>query len=117
MSLFAPTLLSSGATVRMGEEHIPQLVSLCALLAGGVSQFLLISFPRVPVSQIKALSLPSFVLHLSNLILIFIVSYLPADLRILRVLKTALTRGNEGEICLSVPCHFLCLLPPGNLLH
>ena len=57
---FSPTR----ATVRTGEGHIAQLISLCALLPGGVSQFLLISFPRVPISQIKALSLPSFVLHL-----------------------------------------------------
>ena len=40
VTLFAPTLLSGGATVRTGEGHIPQLVSLCALLPGGVSQFL-----------------------------------------------------------------------------
>ena len=38
--LFAPAPLSGGATVRTGEGHIPQLVSLCALLPGGVSQFL-----------------------------------------------------------------------------
>ena len=61
--LFAPALLSSGATVRTGEGHIPQLIPLSTLLPGGVSQFLLISFPRVPISQIKALSLPSLVLH------------------------------------------------------
>ena len=54
--LFAPALLSGGTTVRTGEGHVPQLV-------GGVSQFLLISFPCVPISQIKALSLPSFVLQ------------------------------------------------------
>ena len=34
--LFAPALLSGGATVRTGEGHIPQLVSLCTLLPGGV---------------------------------------------------------------------------------
>ena len=61
--LFAPALLSIVATVRTGEGHIPQLVPFFTLLPGGVSQFLLISFPRVPISQIKALSLPSLVLH------------------------------------------------------
>ena len=49
--------------IQMGEGHIPQLIPLSTLLPGGVSQFLLISFPCVPISQIKALSLPSFVLH------------------------------------------------------
>ena len=73
--LFAPALLLGGATVRTGEGHIPQLVSLCALLPGGVSQFLLISFPRVPISQIKALSLPSFILQwLALFILVFVPS-------------------------------------------
>ena len=38
--LFAPALLSSGAMVRTGEGHIPQLVLLSTLLPGGVSQFL-----------------------------------------------------------------------------
>jgi len=38
--LFAPVLLSSGATVRTGEGHIPQLVPLSTLLPGRVSQFL-----------------------------------------------------------------------------
>ena len=42
--LFAPALLSSGATVRTGEGHIPQFVPLSTLLLGGVSQFLFYIF-------------------------------------------------------------------------
>jgi len=52
-----------------GGTHSSARLSLCALLPGGVSQFLLISFPRVPISQIKALSLPSFVLQVGLLAL------------------------------------------------
>ena len=37
--LFAPAVLSSGVTVRTGEDHIPQLVPLSTLLPGGVTQF------------------------------------------------------------------------------
>ena len=36
-SLFAPALLSGGATVRTGEGHIPQPVPFSTLLPGGVS--------------------------------------------------------------------------------
>ena len=35
--LFAPALLSSGATVRTGEGHIPQLVSLHTVTGRGES--------------------------------------------------------------------------------
>jgi len=40
VTFFAPALLSSGATVRTGEGHIPQFVPLSTLLPGGMSQFL-----------------------------------------------------------------------------
>ena len=36
-SPFAPALLSGGATIRMGEGHIPQLVLFSKLLLEGVS--------------------------------------------------------------------------------
>ena len=36
-SRFAPALLSSGATVRTGEGHTPQLVPFSKLLSGGMS--------------------------------------------------------------------------------
>ena len=37
VTFFAPALLSSGATVRTGEGHIPKLVQFSKLLPGGVS--------------------------------------------------------------------------------
>ena len=73
----------------MGEGHIPQLGSGYALLPGGVSRFFLISFPRVPISQIKALSLPSFVLHQNSSV------------------STGNLRRGEEEVKLK--CHASCL--------
>ena len=45
-----------------GGTHSSARLSLRAVTGRGES-IPLISFPRVPISQIKALSLPSFVLH------------------------------------------------------
>jgi len=64
-----------------GGTHSSARLSLRAVTGRGES-VPLISFPRVPISQIKALSLPSFVLHVRHL------SEVPSEYKCLKLRKT-----------------------------